>query len=404
MTPDPTSIRRAFPFLSEKDPVAYLDSAATCQMPEAVLAAMHDAAAAKANVNRGVYPLAEKATLAYDDARRTVAGFIGAAPHEIIFTKNATEGVNLVARSFGDTLKAGDRIALTVMEHHSNIVPWQQLAERKGIVLEWIGIDADGQPDLSTLEKILKKGQTKLVAMTGLSNVLGSAPDITKVSTMAHEHGAVTLIDAAQLVAHTKVDVTKIGCDFLVFSGHKLYGPTGVGVLYGKKELLDRMPAFLGGGDMIGTVTRKGFTCAELPRKFEAGSMPVTQILGLAAAIRWMQETGMEKIFAHEDALIAHATAALAAIDGLTILGTQNPQKRKGCVSFTVKGVHPHDLAEVLGRRGVCIRAGHHCTQPLHEHLKIQASARMSVAAYNTKDEIDRSVSEIKAAQKLLTK
>lgn len=385
--------------------MAYLDSAATSQKPQAVLDAMTEfLSLMSGSVNRGVYPLSEAATKSYDDARRTVAEFLNAKPHEIIFTKNATEGINLVARSFGETLKQGDRIALTVMEHHSNIVSWQQLMIRSGIAIDWIGIDQNGQPDLEVLEKILKKGKVKLIAMTGLSNVLGSMPDCRKVSAMAHEHGALTLIDAAQLAAHAQIDVRRIDCDFLAFSGHKLYGPTGVGVLYGKAKYLEMMPPFLGGGDMIRSVTKDGFSSAELPRKFEAGSPPAAEAVGLAAAIGWTKSIGPEKIFAHEDVLIAHTVKALSAIKGLTILGTKDPTRRRGCVSFTVAGVHPHDLAEVLGRNGVCIRAGHHCTQPLHHGLKIQASARLSVAVYNEPDEIDKAAAMIKQAQKLLTK
>jgi cysteine desulfurase / selenocysteine lyase len=401
---DALSIRRQCPLLA-KSSVAYLDSAATCQKPQAVLDAMTQwYETSNANVNRGVYPLAEAATIAYEAARNTVAEFIGGRPHEIVFTKNATEGVNLVARSFGESLKAGDGIALTVMEHHSNIVPWLQLKERKKISVEWVTIDSDGQPDLLELEAILKKGKTKLIAITGLSNVLGVMPDLKKVTALGGKYGARTFVDASQLVAHAAVDVAAIGCDFLVFSGHKLYGPTGIGVLWGKSELLESMPPFLGGGDMIRTVTKDGFTPAELPRKFEAGTPPAAEAVGLAAAITWLQKTGVDAVHAHEAALINTALRELSSVKKLTILGPADAAKHTGCVSFTLAGVHPHDLTEVLGQKGFCLRAGHHCTQPLHDYLKISASARLSVAAYNTTDEIMGCMAALKEAQKLLTK
>lgn len=405
MTFDVSVIRRQFPFLGSKE-IAYLDSTATSQKPQAVLDAMQRFyTETNANVNRGVYPLAEAATTAYDKARQTVAAFINAAKaHEIIFTKNATEAINLVARTWGETLKAGDRITLTTMEHHSNIVPWLQLAERKKIEIDCLAINESGQPDLTLLKAILKKGKTKLVALTGLSNVLGSSPPLKDITKLAHEHGALVLIDGSQLVAHADVDVRDIDCDFLTFSGHKVYGPTGIGVLYGKTKLLESMPAFLGGGDMIRSVTMKGFTPAELPRKFEAGTPPTADAIGLAAAIEWMKTIGMEEIHDHEQILMTHAMKLLEAIKGLRILGTTDAKKRKGCISFIIDGVHPHDLTEVLGQKGFCLRAGHHCTQPLHESLGINASARMSFAAYNTLEEIDRVIAALQQAIRFLKK
>lgn len=405
MSLDLLSLQSQFAFLAGENPIAYLDSAATSQKPKAVIDAMsHFLSLTNANVHRGVYPLAEAATRLYSEARKTVAGFIGAKSHEIIFTKNITEAINLVARSFGETLKKNDRIALSILEHHSNIVPWQQLESRSGIGLDWITLDAEGNLDLDVLIGILQKRQVKLVAISGLSNVLGTAPNIKKITALAHEYGALTLVDAAQLIAHAPLDVRDIDCDFCCFSSHKLYGPTGIGVLYGKQKLLESMPPFLGGGDMIQSVTTKGFSCAELPRKFEAGSMPTAEAVALATAIRWIKDIGFNEISRHESALMTYALQALQAIDGLTILGTKDPDNRLGCISFTVAGVHPHDLADIVGKEGVCIRAGHHCTQPLHDALGINASARISFGVYNTTHDIDRAVTGIKKAITLLRK
>ncbi len=398
-----THIRSEFPLLNramQKNLVVYLDSASTSQKPKCVLDAMdHYLRRDNANINRGVHPLAEASTIAYEAARSAVARFIGARDHEIIFTKNATESVNLVARSFGDCLQKNDVIVLSTMEHHSNIVPWQQLAERRGVTLAWIGIDDDGLPDITELTKILTTRSVKLVTMTGLSNVLGSMPDIAAITKLAHEHGAVTLVDAAQLAAHAMIDVRTIDCDFLVFSSHKIYGPTGIGILYGKQKHLNAMPAFLGGGDMIARVTTEGYTVAELPRKFEAGTPPIMEAVGLHAALQWIERTGLTKIIAHEHEILTHAQRALASMKGLRILGPKNPMTRRGCISFTVDGLHPHDLTHVLGDEGICLRAGHHCTEPLHRSLGINASARLSVAAYNTIEEIDRCMDTISRAR-----
>lgn len=409
VTLDIASIRRQFPILQKtvgRNPLCYLDSAATSQKPQCVLDAMDDFYATKnANVNRGVHALAEEATTAHDEARKTIQRFVNAKhSHEIILTKNTTESINLVARSFGETLKPGDRIALSILEHHSNIVPWMQLAERKNLELDWLPITPEGSIDLKETEKILKNKKTKLVAVSGLSNVLGTRQPIAEIVALAHAHGAVVLVDAAQLAVHELIDVQKLGCDFLAFPGHKTYGPTGVGVLYGTSKILTQMPAFLGGGDMIRSVTKQGFTCAELPRKFEAGTLAAADAIGLAAAITWMESVGRDALKNHEAALIAHALAGLQTIAGLRILGTPDPAKRTGCISFTIDGIHPHDLTDVLGKQGICLRAGHHCTQPLHALLGIPASTRLSVAAYNTEEEIDRCLDAIKEAQRLLSK
>ncbi|MBP7113849.1 MAG: SufS family cysteine desulfurase [Candidatus Peribacteraceae bacterium] len=406
---DTSAVRRQFPILQKKiggKTLCYLDSAATSQKPQCVLDAVSDFYATKnANVNRGVHALAEEATLSHDAARKTVQTFLNAKhAHEIIFTKNATEAINLVARSFGETLQKGDRIALSILEHHSNIVPWMQLAERTGIILDWLPITDDGFIDLTATEKVLTKGTTKLVAVSGLSNVLGTLQPLEKIIDLAHAHGGAVCIDASQLAAHEVIDQQKLDCDFMAFSGHKTYGPTGIGVLFGKTELLEKMPPFLGGGDMIQTVSTSNFTPAELPRKFEAGTVAAADAAGLAAALTWITDLGMENIKNHEASLVSYAMTELQKIQGLLILGPTDSTKRVGCISFVIDGIHPHDLTDVLGKEGVCLRAGHHCTQPLHMLLGIPASTRLSVAAYNTKEEIDRFLQALFTAINLLKK
>lgn len=406
---DISSVRRQFPILRKTiagKALCYLDSAATSQKPQRVLDAVSEFYGTKnANVNRGVHALAEEATLSHDAARKSVQKFLNAKhAHEIIFTKNATEAVNLVARSFGETLRKGDRIALSILEHHSNIVPWMQLSERSGIALDWLPITDDGFIDLKATEKVLKKGKTKLVAVSGLSNVLGTVQPLEKIVDLAHKNGAVVCVDASQLAAHDVIDVQKINCDFLAFSGHKTYGPTGIGVLFGKTDLLEKMPPFLGGGDMIQTVTTEGFTTAELPRKFEAGTVAAADAAGLAAALGWMTDLGMDNIKEHEASLVSHALEEMQKIEGLTMLGPVDGTKHVGCVSFTVAGIHPHDLTDVLGKEGICLRAGHHCTQPLHILFGIPASTRLSVAAYNTKEEVDICIKALQKAMILLRK
>lgn len=382
-------IRRQFPFFSDEK-LIYLDGAATSQKPQAVLDAMDTFyKTANGNPHRGMHPLAERATIAYEQARKTVKDFIGAAStEEIIFTKGTTEAINLVARSLGSTLKQGDAVAVSLLEHHSNAVPWLQLKEEKGIEVRWIEIDAEGQIDDASFENILADGNVKLVAMTGLSNVLGIAPDLKKYAAIAHAHHALFLVDAAQMAAHLPMDVQNIDCDFLAFSGHKIYGPTGIGVLFGRKKFLEKMPPFLGGGMMIREVTREYFTSADLPAKFEAGTPPVAEAVGLAAAIEWQQQCSWDERIAHEQALLTLASEELLHIPGLHILGPKNPSIRHGCISFTIDNIHPHDLTDLIGQKGICLRAGHHCTQPLHAHLGINASARLSVSIHTTAEEI----------------
>ncbi len=403
------AIRRSFPFLKREidgKPPAYLDNAATTQKPDAVLDRLSRFYREQnANINRGMHPLAEEATVAYEDARKTVAAFIGAAhPYEIIFTRNATEAINLVARSYGEILMKNDAVALSVLEHHSNVIPWLQLEKRSNVEIEWMQLQEDKRLDIESLKKILKKGKTKLVSVSGLSNVLGTRTPLEIITALAHDAGAKVLVDAAQLIAHESIDVQKLDIDFLAFSGHKIYGPTGVGVLYGKRKLLDAMPPFLGGGDMLESVDRNGFTPAELPRKFEAGTPSIADALGLAAAIEWMESVGIEAMHAHTKLLLAYARKKLSTVKNLNILGPVSGDDLLGCVSFTVDGIHPHDLTEMIGEKGICLRAGHHCTQILHKHLGITASTRLSVAGYNTEEEIDRCVAAIEEAIRFFTK
>ncbi len=404
--PFPTSaIRRQFPILGKViagQPIAYLDNAATTQKPEKVLDAIDNFYRNdNANINRGMHPMAEAATVAYEQARKTLAAFINAqSSREIIFTRNTTEAINLVARSYGENLSKDTHIAISLLEHHSNIVPWQQLHERKGTGIEWIGLTAEGHANIESLKKILAEGKTSLVAITGLSNVLGIATPLKEMIDVSHKAGAKVLVDAAQLIAHETLDVQKLDTDFLAFSGHKLYGPTGIGVLYGKEKLLNAMPPFLGGGDMLEAVGTEGFTPAELPRKFEAGTPNIAGAIGLAAAINWIEEIGADAMHAYTKELLMYARLELQKIHGLRILGPSSGDDLLGCVSFVLDGIHPHDLTEILGREGICLRAGHHCAQPLHKHLGISSSTRLSVAAYNTKEEIDRCCEAIKRAQK----
>jgi cysteine desulfurase/selenocysteine lyase len=395
------ALRQQFPILStniDGHPLVYLDTAATAQKPKCVIDAISNFyASSNANINRGMHPLAEKATIAYDDARKIIANVIHAKKtHEIVFTRGTTESISLVARTWGaDNIGKGDTIVLTEMEHHSNIVPWLQLQEKTGCLLEWIPVNTAGDLDLRVLEKILKNNTVKLVAVSGLSNVLGALTPLQEIITLAHTHGAKVLVDSAQLIVHREIDVQELDCDFLAFSGHKLYGPMGIGVLYGKEELLRKMPPFLGGGDMIATVSKTGFTSAELPRKFEAGTPSVADAIGLAEAIKWLSTLEKSTIEHYEEELLLYAKNTLQTIDGIRIFGPVNPV---GCISFSLLGIHPHDLTEILGRNGICLRAGHHCTQILHASLGVKATTRLSVGLYNTKEDIDVCIAAIKEA------
>lgn len=406
MSLDLSALRRQFPIFStliDGNPLVYLDTASTAQKPQCVIDAIsHFYTSSNANINRGVHPLAEKATIAYEHARSSVAAFIGAKkPHEIIFTRGTTESINLVAKTWGEAnIQKNDTIVLSEMEHHSNIIPWLQLQEKTGCLLEWIPVNSAGDLDLSVLEKTLKEKVVKLVTITGLSNVLGALTPLAQIITLAHTKGAKVLVDSAQLIAHESIDVQSLDCDFLAFSGHKVYGPLGIGVLYGKEAILKSMPSFHGGGDMIATVTKTGFTPAELPRTFEAGTPAIADAIGLSQAIAWLSSLDRSMIKDHEVSLLQYAREQLRSIDGIRILGPEDPV---GCISFALAGVHPHDLTEILGRKGICLRAGHHCTQILHASLQLKATTRLSIGLYNTKQEIDECIDAIKKAKTMLS-
>lgn len=391
-------LRAHFPILSRSingNHLIYLDNAATSQKPTCVLDAMNAYyRTSNANAHRGMHVLAEEATEQYEAARSRVQKFIGAKhPYEVIFTKSTTESINLVARTWGEeNLKKGDVILLSLLEHHSNIVPWMQLKEKIGVTIEWIGIRKDGTLDEEDARKKLKTGRVKLLALTCVSNVLGVRTPFEALTNLAHEQGAIVLLDAAQLAPHAPIDVQTIGCDFLAFSGHKIYGPTGIGVLYGRSKILEAMPPFLGGGGMIGTVTWQGFTAAENPQKFEAGTPPIAEAVGLHAALDFLEGIGWKNIQEHEQELIAHALTELGKMEDIHILGPKDASKILGCISFTLQGIHPHDLTDWLGKKGVCLRAGHHCTQPLHAALHVPATTRMSCGIYNTKEEVELAV------------
>lgn len=392
MALDTEAVRRQFSVFRKAGAPVYLDSAATAQTPDSVIEATDEYYRTYcANVHRGMHAMTERATLRYEEARKTVAQFLNAKyAREIIFTKNCTESVNLVAQAWGGIgLQKGDTVAVSVLEHHSNIVPWLQRKESHGIEVAWVDMEKDGALKMKDLAGILGKGRCKLVAVTGQSNVLGVLPDLPAIIEAAHGAGALVLVDAAQLVVHHPVDVQALDCDFLAFSGHKLYGPTGIGVLYAKRKLLEQMPPFLGGGMMIREVRRDGFAPADVPAKFEAGTPPIAQAIGLAAAIDWMKQFPQEDREAHERHLLREALAMLKSFPSVTILGPADARHASGCVSFVVEGVHPHDFTDLLGQNGVALRAGHHCAQPLHERLGVPATNRLSLAIYNTVEELE---------------
>jgi len=387
-------IREDFPILATEVypgvPLVYLDSAASSQKPAAVIEAMSDYYRhTHANVHRGVHRLSELATTAYEGARVRVAEFIHAAPEEILFVGNATEGFNLVAQSWGRTnVGPGDEILLTEMEHHANLVPWQMLAAERGATLRYLPFHDDGTLARERLGEFLTE-RTKLFSFTAVSNVFGTINPVRELVDAAHAAGALAMVDAAQSVPHMPVDVRALDCDFLAFSSHKMCGPTGIGVLYGKRELLEAMPPFLGGGDMIRRVTFDGFIPNELPWKFEAGTPRIAEAIGLGAAVDYLNALGMDDVHAHEQAITAYALESLSEIPGLRLLGPAGTQ-HGGLAAFTLAGAHPHDIAEILDKDGIAIRAGHHCAMPLHHKLGINASARASFYVHTTTDEIDK--------------
>ena len=400
----PTKLRDDFPILQQlvhgDRPLVFLDNAASTQRPRQVIDVLRRVYERDyANVHRGIHTLSERSTEQYEEAREKVRAFIGAQhAHEIIFTQGTTASINTVARSWGDAnVRAGDEIVLTTMEHHSNLVPWQQLAARTGAVLRHLPITDEGVLIVEELDRMLS-AKTKLVAVASVSNVLGTINPVAEIARRAHAAGALVLVDAAQSVPHGKTDVTALGADFLVFSGHKMLGPSGIGVLYGRDELLDAMPPFLGGGSMINRVYLDRFTPAELPAKFEAGTPPIAPAIALGAAIDYLNSLGLDTIARHEHELVRYAYERLEEIDGLRILGPP-PGQRATLVSFTLAQPHPHDVAQLLDQQGIAVRAGHHCTQPLHDRLGIAASTRASFYLYNTPAEVDLLVDTVRQIQ-----
>ncbi len=400
LTLDVLKIRRDFPILDRETrpgvPLVYLDSTATSQKPEAVIHAMDDYyRRSNANIHRGIHTLAEEATAAYEAARQRVVNFIHSpSPRQVVFTRNTTESINLVAQTWGRAfLKNGDVVILTEMEHHSNLVPWQILAAERGLRLEFIPVTPDGLLDLEAYRQLLGL-QPRLVAFTHMSNVLGTINPAEEIIRLAHQVGAVTLVDGAQSVPHFPVDVQALDVDFMAFSGHKMCGPTGIGVLYGRRVLLEAMPPFLGGGDMIKRVHLRSFTPNDLPHKFEAGTPAIAEAIGLGVAVDYLSGVGMQAIAAHEREIVAYTLDRLAEIPGLSVFGP-SAEHKGGVVSFILDGVHPHDVSQILDRYGVAVRAGHHCAMPLHEKFNLPATTRASFYLYNYLEEVDRLVEAI---------
>ncbi len=387
-------VRGDFPIFSRTfggRPLVYLDSAATSQKPAVVIEAVAEHLRShNANVHRGVYALAQEADAAYDGARRRVAAFTGAQPETTIFTKNVTESINLVAYAWGRAnVGPGDAVLITQAEHHANIVPWQVLCRERGASLRYLVVDEHGQLSLDELDAELARGDVRLVAFTHVSNVLGTINPVAEMAARVRAAGAVSLIDGAQAVPHMAVDVEAIGADFYGWTGHKALGPTGIGVLHGRREILETMEPFLTGGDMIASVDFQSATWNELPAKFEAGTPMVAEAVGLGAAVDYLKALGMEQVRAHERALTAYMLERLAEVPGLRVVGPAQAEARGGLASFTIEGMHPHDVAELADRGGVCIRAGHHCAQPLMRCLGVNATARASVGVYNDPGDID---------------
>jgi cysteine desulfurase/selenocysteine lyase len=385
-------IRADFPILGRElaggQPLVYLDSANTSQKPQVVIDTMVDHLERhNANIARAMHQLGAESTEAFESARDKVAAFLNAPRREeVIFTKNATEALNLVARTF--PLAPGDRVVITEMEHHSNIVPWQLATERSGAELRWFGLTDDGRLDLSNLEELITP-ETKVVALTWVSNMLGTINPVAEIARRAHEVGAAVVVDASQAAPQLPVDVQAVDVDFLAFTGHKVTGPTGIGVLWGRTELLEKLPPFLGGGEMIATVSMERSTWAPIPHKFEAGTPPIVEAIGLGAAIDYLSYLGMERIHAHEQAITGYLLDGLATVSGVKVLGPLDPAARGGAVSFELDGVHPHDVAQLLDSRGIAVRAGHHCAKPAHKRFGVQSSTRASSYLYTTPAEID---------------
>ena len=386
------SVAADFPVL-EREGLVYLDSAATAQKPRQVIDAMADFSAHhNASVHRGVYPLAVEATERFEAGRTRAALFVGASARETILTGNATQAINLVAQAWGRAnLHAGDRVVVTEMEHHSVIVPWHMICRERGAHLDVVGVDDEGRLKLDELDALLSRAP-KLVAVAHVSNVLGTINPIEEIVRRAHAAGALVLVDGTQAVPQIPVDFAGLGADFYAWTGHKAYGPTGIGILHGRRELLEAMPPFIGGGHMIASVSFEEIRFAEPPARFEAGTSPIAEGVGLAAAVDWMEGLGIDAIRAHELDVVRYALERLAEVPGLTIFGPPDAESRGAVVSFALDHAHPHDIAEIIGRHGVCVRAGHHCAQPLMKRLGVSATTRASFAAHNTREDVDRLV------------
>ena len=388
------TVRNDFPILQN---IIYLDNSSTTQKPKQVIDAIKKYYEEdNANVHRGVYKLSLKATLAYEHAHEVVAKFIGAQFEEVIFTKGTTESLNLLAYSLGKILQPGDEIVLTEMEHHANLVPWQQLAKEKNLILKFIPITADFQLDMSKARELITP-KTKMVSATHISNVLGTINPVKELAALAHQAGAMMIVDAAQSVPHMPIDIKELNCDFLTFSGHKMCGPTGIGLLYGKKELLETMDPFLYGGDMIKEVTFGKSAWNDLPWKFEAGTPHIAGAVGLAAAIEYLQSIGMENIQRHEQELVDYTLQKIKKIPRVQLLGPTTAENRGAVFSFTINGIHPHDVSELLDKANICVRGGHHCAMPLHQVLEVNGSVRASLYFYNTKEDVDTFIDSISA-------
>jgi cysteine desulfurase/selenocysteine lyase len=402
-------IRDDFPILKRQvndKPLVYFDNAATSQKPNVVIDAIDRYYREyNANIHRGIHKLAEEATLAYEGARENIAKFVNAKrAEEIVFTRNATEAINLVAYSWGRAnIGKGDKIVLTIMEHHSNIVPWQLLAEEKDAKVEFVKIDERGELRQDEVQELIDE-KTKLVCVTHASNVLGTINPVKEIGRVAHRYGALLLIDAAQSVPHLTVDVSEIDCDFAAFSGHKMLGPTGIGVLYGKSEQLQNMPPFLGGGEMIREVHTTGASWKDLPYKFEAGTPDIAGAIGLGAAVDYLRGIGMRNVHDYEKEITSYALERMKQVDGVVIYGPTEMARRVGVLSFNLGDIHPHDLASILDEEGIAIRSGHHCAQPLMEFLELPATSRASFYIYNTKEEVDVFVNALEKARKLFAR
>ena len=397
---NPKTVKKDFPIFTTYKNLVYLDNAATTQKPRVVIDALtHHYRTANANIKRGIYDLSEQATKAYEQARWKVAQFCGVScAQHIIFAKNTTEAINLVAHSFARAnLKRGDEILLTLMEHHSNIVPWQMIAQEKGLKLRFVGITKNGELDMVDLKKKVTR-RTKLFAVTHASNVLGTINPIKKLTAFFHKRGIPVLVDGAQAVGHMPVNISDLGCDFYAFSGHKMYAPTGIGVLYISEKYITSMEPFLGGGDMVLSVSKTTTTFQDAPERFEAGTPPIEAAVALGAATDYLKKLGMENIRRHETELTAYALKKLANIPGITVFGPKSAEQKTGVIAFSLNDIHPHDLASLVSEKNIALRAGHHCAMPLHRFLDVTASARISFSVYTTRNDIDalhRTLTEI---------